>query len=136
MSDILLDTHVLIWYVNGDEINKKTQTIIDSAIQNNCIYIAAISLWEIGMLAVKQRIILSMPCLEWINRVIHEMHLQILPITPNIAIESCHLPGNFHGDPADRLIIGTARVHGMTLMTRDTTILNFGKTKALSVIKV
>ncbi len=135
MNEILLDTHVFIWYVNGDEINKRTRKIIDSAIQTNCIYLAGISLWEVSMLAVKQRVILSMPCLEWMNRASHELRLQILPITPTIATESCNLPGNFHGDPADRLIISTARTHGMTLVTRDSAILDFGKTKVLSVIK-
>lgn len=136
MNEILLDTHVLIWYANGNELNKRTQKIIDSAIQAHTIYLAAISLWEISMLVVKKRIILAMPCLEWTNRVIRELHLQILPITPNIAVDSCDLPGNFHGDPADRLIVGTARTHGMTLLTRDSTILNFGKSKFLSIMKV
>ncbi len=135
MNDILLDTHVFIWYVNGSEINLRTRKKIDSAIQTNSIYLAAISLWEVGMLVAKQRIILEMPCLEWINRAIDELHLQILPITPTIAVESCTLPKKFHGDPADRLIVGTARARGMTLMTRDMNILNFSKSKLLSVIK-
>lgn len=135
MNKILLDTHVLIWYVNGNEINKKTQKIIDSAIQNHSIYLAAISLWEISMLSAKQRIILEMPCLEWINRASDELQLQIAPITPSIAVESCNLPKNFHGDPADRLIVATARTEGMSLITSDSNILQFGKTKLLSVIK-
>ncbi len=50
-------------------------------------------------------------------------------------MESCNLPGNFHGDPADRLIVGTARVEGAALVTRDSTILDFSKTKLVSVIK-
>jgi PIN domain nuclease of toxin-antitoxin system len=135
MNEILLDTHVLIWYVNGNEINKRTRKIIDSAVETNSIYLAAISLWEISMLEAKKRIILEMPCLEWINRSIRELHLQIAPITPSIAVESCHLSASFHGDPADRLIVGTARVEGMSLVTRDATILDFSKTKRLSVIK-
>ncbi|HSW69702.1 MAG TPA: type II toxin-antitoxin system VapC family toxin [Gammaproteobacteria bacterium] len=135
MNEVLLDTHVFVWYVNGNEINRRTQKIIDSAIQAGCIYLADISLWEISMLVLKQRIILAMPCMEWINRGIEQLRLQILPITPNIAVESCNLPGNFHGDPADRLIVATARAHGMVLATRDSTILEFGKTKVLSVVK-
>ncbi len=135
MNEILLDTHVLIWYVNGNEIKKSTRKIMDSAIETHTIYLAAISLWEMSMLVAKKRIILEMPCLEWINRVIRELHLQIAHITPNIAVESCNLPENFHGDPADRLIVGTARAEGMSLVTRDSVILEFGKTKLLSVIK-
>ncbi len=72
MNKILLDTHVFIWYVNGDELNKRTVKFIDTAVQANCIYLAAISLWEISMLAAKQRIILEMPCLDWINRATRE----------------------------------------------------------------
>ncbi len=135
MNEILLDTHTFIWYVNGNEISKKARATIDSAIQAHCIYLAAISLWEVSMLEAKQRIVLEMPCLEWMNRAIRELHLQILPITPSIALESCHLPGNFHGDPADRLIVGTARSEGMTLVTRDSNILEFSKAKFLSTIK-
>ena len=137
MSGILLDTHVFIWYVNGNnEINKRLQNVIDSAIQSNSIYLAAISLWEISMLDVKQRIILEMPCLEWISRAIKELHIQILPITPTIAVESANLPGAFHGDTADRLIVATARAEGLALATRDKNILDYGKSKLLSAIRV
>ena len=135
MNRILLDTHVFIWYVNGDQISKKIQKMIDEAVQENRVYLAAISLWEISMLEAKQRIIMEMPCLEWINRAIRELHLQVLPITPAIAVESCHLPENFHGDPADRLIVATARVEGMTLLTRDSAILDMAKNKLLSAAK-
>ena len=136
MTTLLLDTHVFIWYVNGnEELHKRTRNLIDAATHANGLYLAAISLWEISMLDLKQRIILEMPCLEWINRAVKALHLQIVPITPSIAVESCNLPGNFHGDPADRLIIGTARAEGLTLATRDATILDYAKTKLLSAVK-
>jgi PIN domain nuclease of toxin-antitoxin system len=135
MNKILLDTHTLIWYVGGNEINRQARKMIDTAIQENRIYLAAISLWEINMLLMKQRIILEMPGFEWVNRAIRELHLQIAPLTPAIAVESCNLPESFHGDPADRMIVGTARVEGMTLVTRDANILAYGKTRLLSVIK-
>ena len=134
---ILLDTHVFIWYVNGNtEIGKRLKNQIDEAIQSHSIYLASISLWEISMLDMKQRIILEMPCLEWINCAIEETHTQVLPITPTIAVESSNLPGKFHGDPADRLIVATARAEGLVLATRDANILDYGKSKLLSVLKV
>lgn len=137
MSAILLDTLVWIWYVNGsEELNKKIQNIITAALHNNEACLAAISLWEISMLDKKQRIILEMPCLEWINKSIELTHLRILPITPAIAIESCHLPGEFHDDPADRLITATARVEGLTLITRDERMLAYGRHKYLAVFEV
>jgi PIN domain nuclease of toxin-antitoxin system len=135
VNKILLDTHVFIWYVNGnDELSKRMQSIIDSAIQSNTLYLAAISLWEVSMLDAKKRIVLEMPCLEWINRAIKEIHLQVLSVTPTIAVESCNLPGDFHGDPADRLIVATARAEGLSLLTCDTNIVTYGKKKLLSVI--
>lgn len=137
MSSLLLDTHAWIWFANGDEnLKKSIRNKIEDAIQQNSIYIAAISLWEIGMLDAKKRIIIGMPSLEWVNKSVELMHLQILPITPSIAIESCMLPGSFHGDPADGLIVATARVEGATLVSRDKNIIEYSKSKYVSVLQI
>ncbi len=137
MSLILLDTHVFIWYTNGDkELSKSACKIIDVAYQNNSLYLAAISLWEISMLDVRKRIILEMPCLEWINKALELTHTQVIALTPSIATDSCFLPGKFHEDPADRLIVASARVEGLTLLTRDTKILAYGHSKYVSTMKV
>ena len=137
MKGILLDTHVLIWYVLGsNEISKSLRKEIGMTIKNNQIYIAAISMWEICMLESKGRIILEMPCLEWINNAIKFTHAQILHLLPEIAVESCYLPDSLHDDPADRLIVATARVEGLPIMTRDTRILQYGRKKFISTIKV
>lgn len=136
MSGFLLDTHVWIWYITGnEELNKKVRKIITDAIYSHTLHIAAISLWEITMLEKKQRIILEMPCLEWINQSIELTRIRVAPVTPAIAVESCHLPGKFHGDPADRMITATARVEGMTLITRDKNILEYSQSKYVSAIK-
>lgn len=133
--NILLDTHIWIWYVNGNEsLNKSVRKTITSALYHHEAALAAISLWEICMLNKKQRIILEMPCLEWINKSLELTHVRVLPITPAIAEESCRLPGDFHPDPADCLITATARVEGLTLVTRDKHILNYSKHKYISVI--
>ncbi|HEX4044082.1 MAG TPA: type II toxin-antitoxin system VapC family toxin [Gammaproteobacteria bacterium] len=133
---ILIDTHVWIWYVNGNrELQKETRKIISKALYDNEAYLAVISLWEICMLDKKQRIILEMPCLEWINKFITLTHIQIASITPAIAMESCHLPGKFHDDPADRMITATARVNGLTLLTRDAQILTYSQHNYISAIK-
>ncbi|TAK76651.1 MAG: type II toxin-antitoxin system VapC family toxin [Gammaproteobacteria bacterium] len=136
MTGILLDTHAWIWYVSGNnELSKNAKKIITTALHNHQAYLAAISLWEICMLDKKQRIILEMPYLEWINKFLELTRVQILPITPAIAMESCHLPGDFHEDPADRMITATARVAGLTLVTRDTRILAYSCEKHVSTIK-
>lgn len=136
MKGLLLDTHVWIWYVIGsNEINKLLRKEIAKAIKNNNIYIAAISLWEISMLESKRRIILEMPCLEWIKNAIDYTHAQILQLSPEIAVESCNLPDSFHDDPADRLIVATARVEALPIVTRDSRVLEYSKRKYISAIK-
>ena len=136
MNGLLLDTHVFIWYVNGNAtLNKLAQKKIDAAIQHNELYLASISLWEVSMLAKKERIILDLPCLEWLNRALLEIRAQVLPITSSVAVESCVLPGIFHGDPADCLIVATTRTAGLTLLTRDSRILQYGKSKYLSTMR-
>lgn len=136
MNGFLLDTHVWIWYVNGsDELNKPTCKTITSALYHHEASIAAISLWEICMLDKKQRIVLEMPCLEWMHKFLELTRIQVLPITASIAAESCNLPGVFHEDPADRMIIATARIERLTMITRDQRILKYGKNKYISVVK-
>ena len=120
MSSILLDTHVLIWYLNGDdELGGAVRKKITYAIHENNVHLAAISLWEIGMLSKKQRVVLEMPYLEWINKGLEATRINIVELSPAIANESCDLPGKFHEDPADRMIVATARVENLTLVTRD-----------------
>lgn len=136
MSALLLDTHTWIWYMNGDaELGSSAKKAITAALRSNAVHLAAISLWEICMLNKKQRIVLGMPCLEWINRSIELTRIRVLPLTPEIADESCDLPGEFHGDPADRMIVATARVEGLTLITRDAKMLTYSRSKYISTMK-
>ena len=83
----------------------------------------------------KKRITLGMPCIHWIKSSIDEFGITLLPLTPDIAVESCQLPDNFHGDPADRIIVATARIENCQLLTRDKNILSYGKKKHLKAIK-
>ncbi len=136
MNPLLLDTHVWIWYVNGsDELKKPIRNTITEALHNSHVYLAAITLWEISMLVKRQRIILDMPVLEWMNKSIDITRINVAPLTPAIAAESCQLPGEFHGDPADQLIVATARVEGLTLVTRDKLIMAYSSHKYLSALK-
>lgn len=137
MNGILLDTHVWIWYALGSaELKKESRVKIEAACKENKIYLSAISLWEISMLEKKQRIKFEMPSLEWIDQSIELMPLIVLPLTPAIAADSCSLPGDFHADPADCMIVATARVERLTLLTRDEKMLAYAKKKYLSSISV
>jgi PIN domain nuclease of toxin-antitoxin system len=133
---LLLDTHIWIWFSLGDaQLSKKVSQQINQAIQEGNICISAISLWELAMLESKKKITLAAPCLEWIKKNLHELRLRVIPLIPEIVVDSCSLPDGFHADPADRLIIATARVENLTLISKDSAILSYGKQGHLAVQK-
>ncbi len=135
MKGLLLDTHVWIWLMEGAaNLSRKHQKIVNEAAQNSYVGIAAISAWEVGMLAMKGRIRLEKPVLSWIKDALALPGIELLPLTPEIAVESTQLPNDFHGDPADRLIIATARLHQLTLLTHDGKIIDYAKKDYISAI--
>ena len=128
MNGILLDTHVWVWFMSGNkDLKVNGRKIIDEHLKEGSAHVAAISCWEIAMLESKERIKLSMPTLEWMKLSFKNTSLDRVELNPAIAYESCHLPGDFHGDPADRLIVATARIKGLSLVTRDKQILKYSK---------
>jgi PIN domain nuclease of toxin-antitoxin system len=120
----VLDTHTLIWLVEGEKLSQKTINNINKYSNNNELYISAISLWEIAHNTNARRIKLSKPCLSWLQELTSQPGIRIANVTSEIAVESTLLPNGFHGDPADRLIVATARILGATLFTRDGLILD------------
>ena len=136
MKGLLLDTHVWIWLMEGSmALGAAQQKIINEAAQHHMVNVAAISVWEIAMLAKKNRIKLEKPLLAWSEEALSLPGIQLESLTPKIAVESSQLPGNFHGDPADCLIVATARLHQLTLLTRDQKILDYSKKEYVSVIQ-
>lgn len=102
-----------------------TRGLIERAAGRAALSIAAISMWEIAMLAARGRITLAKPTLEWIENALRRSSVIIEPLTPWIAADSCQLPGRFHNDPADRLIVATARATDAALVTRDKHVLDY-----------
>jgi len=88
------------------------------------------------MLEAKGRIRLSKDCLSWVHDALSSPGISLVPLTPEIAVESCRLPGTFHGDPADRILVATARLLGATLITRDTMILSYGRKNHVAAMAV
>src|SRR5258706_15972274 len=95
---LVLDTHVWKMYVAGDRIAPRVLRRIDRAAAGTRLYIAAITPWEIAMLAVKGKLRLGLPTLEWIERAIHGSRVIVHPLEPTIAVDSAELAA-FHGDP-------------------------------------
>jgi PIN domain nuclease of toxin-antitoxin system len=124
---LLLDTHVWIWYFEGDRNLAGSPLLEDikSAISRSSLRISEISLWEVAMLESKGRISFSRDCLNWINRTLEVPGFSTVNISSEIACLSCRLPGVFHGDPADRLIAATAIHLGASLVTGDSKIVSY-----------
>lgn len=127
-SKIILDTHILLWLVSGHQkLTPRLKKIILHAELENDILLSPISIWEIGMLEAKGRIKLEKNCYDWIEDIIDHSAIVLAPITPKIAIDSSRLMGEFHGDPADRIIIATAIDYRANLITADEKIIAYGK---------
>lgn len=132
---LVLDTHVWYWLATGDKtLSTSARNTIDQAVTEGIILVPAICLWEIGMLVKKGRIEMHIAPIDWLNKALTGPGLSLCPLTPDIAIESCNLPGTFHQDPADKLIVATARINGATLVTKDTQILKYGRQGHVKVL--
>jgi len=121
----LLDTHVWWWWITGEKGLSPAQTrFLKAVTPERPILISDISLWEIATLASLGRITLSVPLREWLEAASAEPLVQRCSISPAVAAEVARLPDTFHRDPADRIIVATARIHGATLLTRDRRIID------------
>jgi PIN domain nuclease of toxin-antitoxin system len=128
---ILLDTHVWWWCLS--ETENLSETAIETIKQTKTDerFISSISIWELAMMSAKKRIELKISPARWLSRAIDETGIIVIELSPEIALESCHLPGKFHKDPADRIIVATARVHNLKLLTKDQKIHNYAHVNAL-----
>jgi PIN domain nuclease of toxin-antitoxin system len=84
--------------------------------------VSVISCWEVAKLVEKARLQLSAGLSDWIDAALLYPGIHLLPLTPQIAVESTQLPGEFHNDPADPMIVATARTHDVPLLTADARI--------------
>lgn len=132
----VLDTHVWIWVIEGnrDALSPSAVDAIEEASREGAIRVSAISVWEVGMLEAKGRISLSRPIDDWVRAALRAPGVRLSPLNPEIAIESTRLPGRPPGDPADRILIATARILDARLATCDGEILAYSAGGQLSVI--
>ena len=120
---LLLDTHVWVWWLTGDHsLTNRERSALDAAANAGGLYLAAISLWEAQMLHARQRLQLPISLGDWLQRAAAAAVVTVLPLDGSVVVSLDSLPGSFHGDPADRLIVATARTHRLPLATRDVRI--------------
>ena len=131
----LLDTHVWIWLINGEKRMERGPLIRRLRESSPVsIRVSVLSVWEVGMLEAKGRIELPLGCLEWVQRALEAPGLALVPLTTGVAVASSRLPGVFHGDPIDRILVATARELDVTLVTQDSKILAYSKEHRLPAI--
>ena len=120
----LLDTHVLLWWLeDGRRLSTAQARVLDAASPESPLLLSEISLWEVAMLYNRGRIELTLPLRDWLERAAAPPLVVRQGISPAIAAEVAGLPESFHRDPADRILVATARILGATLLTQDRRIL-------------
>jgi PIN domain nuclease of toxin-antitoxin system len=133
---LLLDTHVLLWLAEGSEsLPPSSRELLESRAASEGLTVSAISFWETAMLERRGRIALSQPTRAWRDAVL-TVGIAEAEVDGEIAVEAVHLPGQLHADPADRIIVATARVRSFQLATRDQRLLAYGAAGHASVVRV
>jgi PIN domain nuclease of toxin-antitoxin system len=126
---IILDTHIWIWNVQGDSRLRAEHKELIQEHEAGRIGISSISLWEVAKAVELGRLTLPVPIEDWFEFALRAPGIEILPLSPKIAVASTQLPGAFHKDPFDQLIVATARVYDAPLLTADLTILKYPHVK-------
>src|SRR5688572_21397846 len=124
---LLLDTCAIIFIAENQTITPSARQQVADASRTGGILVSPISAWEIGLLASKGQLSFLLHPSAWFRSFISNPGVRVTPLTPEIAIESCFLPPPLHNDPADRLLIATARARQVAIVTRDRRILAYAR---------
>ena len=120
-KSFLLDTHVWVGLINGDSkaCSPKLIDIVKKYAPDTRLYVSVMSAWEVAMLEVKGKVLLPRGCEEWVSRALEAPNIVMAEVTSKIAVQSTRLPGKFHGDPVDRILIATAKNLDAVFVSRD-----------------
>lgn len=135
MQPLLLDTNAAIWIVRNEKLTARAVEAMNAAHQEAAtVFISPITAWEIGILVARNRINLLMTPQRWFARLLSLSGMKLSELSPDILMASSFLPGDPPRDPADRIILATARDLGATLITRDRALLKYGLDGHISTI--
>ena len=128
----LLDTNIWIWMAESRQSipHKIMSTLLEP--DNYPFYISANSVWELAKKVSISKLTLSIPVRDWLVQATRKPFIEIIPLSVDIALESTILPGVFHKDPADQIIVASARQCNMTLLTTDQHIISYQHVKTSS----
>jgi PIN domain nuclease of toxin-antitoxin system len=125
----LLDTHVWIWYLEGNRarLDEATVELLRRCVRGEGLWVSDISVWEVGTKAAKGQLLLMPDVSAWIEQASHRPGFSFLPLDRSILLGSTRLPGQIHGDPADRMLIASATLAGVPLVTADHLIVAYAE---------
>jgi PIN domain nuclease of toxin-antitoxin system len=127
MAAVLLDTCAVIYVANGDAIAAGARRAIREAALDEGVLVSPISAWEIGMLAARRRVEFHPDAKRWFLDFLAQSGIRVTPLSSEAAIDAASLDDPFPGDPADRLLVSTARHLDVPIVTRDRSILAYGR---------
>lgn len=128
---ILLDTHVWVWWVQGDpRLSQRALQYLDGLVEDE-IGVHVISCWEVAMLCAGARLTLPCEVNNWIEQALAYPGVRLVPLSRTAAVASCHLPGSFHKDPADRMLVASALELDCPVLTADAKINAYKNVRAI-----
>lgn len=136
---VLLDTHVWLWlaFATPRRIPPSALRMLEEAGKSGGLMVSIVSIWELALLVARQRVVLPLPLGEWVALALARPQIRLVGLSrPNTVIDAVNLPGEIHADPADRLLIATARNRRAALATHDERILAYGQSGHLKVLVI
>jgi PIN domain nuclease of toxin-antitoxin system len=128
----LLDTHAWVWWVTEDRrLSTRAKSTIAASLADHDLWISLSSVWEVARKVEKKQLILDRPVDLWLDEAVTRSGLGVRELTRPILVESCALPQPFHGDPADQILVATARHHGAVLVTKDQQIRQYAHVQSV-----
>ncbi|MGQ0664789.1 MAG: type II toxin-antitoxin system VapC family toxin [Pseudomonadota bacterium] len=131
---LLLDTCAVIWLANADPMSRRSLDAVRSHAARGEVLVSPVSAWEIGLFAARSGVAFEPSPAAWFAAFLDRPGVRLAPLAPEAAIESSFLPGALHGDPADRLLVATARGLRASLVTRDPRLLAYAAAGHLRTI--
>jgi PIN domain nuclease of toxin-antitoxin system len=129
---ILLDTHAWVWWVTEDRrLSPRARRSIERGRTTGDLQLSLISIWEVAKKVEKGQLVLDRPVDEWVDLAASRPGLQVVEMTRPILVESCRLPPPFHGDPADQIIVATARDREAVVVTKDERIRGYAHVRSV-----
>jgi PIN domain nuclease of toxin-antitoxin system len=128
----LLDTHAWVWWVTEDRrLSRRARSAIAASASGKDLWISLISVWEVAKKVEKAQLVFDRPVDQWLDDAVTAPGLSVWELTRPILVQSCGLPQPFHGDPADQIIVATARRHGAVVVTKDAKIRRYAHVQSL-----